>query len=52
MSTIQAVYENGVFKPKVPVSLPDGCEVTVEVPTPAEESASRGTAGTPASCTR
>ncbi len=39
MSTIQAVYENGVFKPKVPVSLPDGCEVTVEVPTPAEESA-------------
>ena len=34
MSTIQAVYENGVFKPKVPVSLPDGCEVTVEVTPP------------------
>jgi predicted DNA-binding antitoxin AbrB/MazE fold protein len=34
MSAIQAVYEDGVFKPKVPVSLPDGCEVTVEVPVP------------------
>jgi predicted DNA-binding antitoxin AbrB/MazE fold protein len=31
MSTIQAVYEDGVFKPKEPVNLPDGCEVTVEV---------------------
>jgi predicted DNA-binding antitoxin AbrB/MazE fold protein len=31
MSTIQAVYQDGVFKPKEPVSLPDGCEVTVEV---------------------
>lgn len=30
MPTIQAVYLNGVFKPKEPVSLPEGCEVTVE----------------------
>lgn len=39
MSTIQAIYQDGVFKPKEPVSLPEGCEVTVEptVPPPAEE---------------
>lgn len=40
MSTIRAIYQDGVFKPKQPVSLPEGCEVTVE-PTasqPAEES--------------
>lgn len=28
--TIHAIYENGVFKPKEPVELPDGCEVKVE----------------------
>lgn len=36
MSSIQAVYQDGVFKPKQPVNLPDGCEVTVEV-TPPED---------------
>lgn len=30
MSSIPATYQNGVFKPKQPVSLPEGCEVTVE----------------------
>jgi len=30
MNTIKAVYENGVFRPTVPVSLPEGCEVSVE----------------------
>jgi predicted DNA-binding antitoxin AbrB/MazE fold protein len=30
MATIQAIYQNGVFKPKEPVSLPEGAEVTVE----------------------
>jgi predicted DNA-binding antitoxin AbrB/MazE fold protein len=34
MSTIQAVYENGVFKPKEPVHLPEGSEVTVETNPP------------------
>lgn len=34
MSSIQAVYINGVFKPKEPVTLPEGCEVTVEVTPP------------------
>ncbi len=29
MLTIPAVYQNGVFKPKEPVSLPEGCEVSV-----------------------
>ena len=39
MSTIQAVYQDGVFKPTGPVSLPDGCEVTVEVTPPGENPA-------------
>jgi predicted DNA-binding antitoxin AbrB/MazE fold protein len=30
MSTIHAVYENGVFRPTVPVELPDRCEVEFE----------------------
>jgi predicted DNA-binding antitoxin AbrB/MazE fold protein len=30
MKTIHAVYENGVFRPKDPVELPEGCEVTLE----------------------
>ena len=29
MPTIPAIYQNGVFKPKEPVSLPEGCEVSV-----------------------
>ncbi|MEO2089728.1 MAG: antitoxin family protein [Gemmataceae bacterium] len=38
MSTIQAIYQDGVFKPKEPVELPEGTEVTVEpaVPPPPE----------------
>lgn len=30
MAIIRAIYENGVFKPTGPVSLPDGCEVVFE----------------------
>ena len=30
MKTIQAVYEEGVFKPIEPVDLPEFCRVTVE----------------------
>ena len=30
MGTIHAVYENGVFKPKEPVALPEACEVEFE----------------------
>ena len=29
MSTIQAIYENGVFRPLGPVDLPEKCEVEV-----------------------
>jgi predicted DNA-binding antitoxin AbrB/MazE fold protein len=51
MSTIQAVFRNGVFEPKEPVNLPDGCEVTVEVPTteetPLEREIRRLTSRTP-----
>ena len=31
MSSIHAIYENGVFRPIQPVSLPDRCEVEVEI---------------------
>lgn len=31
MSNIHAVYENGVFRPIQPVSLPERCEVEVEI---------------------
>jgi predicted DNA-binding antitoxin AbrB/MazE fold protein len=31
MSNIHAIYENGVFRPMQPVSLPDPCEVEVEI---------------------
>lgn len=31
MSSIHAIYENGVFRPIQPVSLPDPCEVEVEI---------------------
>lgn len=30
MSTIHAVYENGIFRPTEPVELPDQCEVEFE----------------------
>jgi predicted DNA-binding antitoxin AbrB/MazE fold protein len=30
MSNIHAIYENGVFRPMQPVSLPDPCEVEFE----------------------
>jgi len=30
MSTIHAIFENGVFKPTEPVELPDHCEVEFE----------------------
>ena len=30
MNKIHAVYENGVFRPTVPVQLPDRCEVEFE----------------------
>jgi predicted DNA-binding antitoxin AbrB/MazE fold protein len=36
VTPITAIYENGVFKPEEPVSLPEGSKVTV---TPARESA-------------
>lgn len=39
MTPIPAIYENGVFKPTEPVSLPDGSEVTV-TPSPPREAAS------------
>ncbi len=28
--TIHAIYESGVFRPKQPVELPEGCEVEFE----------------------
>lgn len=34
MRTIIAIYENGVFRPTVPVNLPEGAEVTVELKPP------------------
>jgi hypothetical protein len=30
MSTIHAIYENGVFRPITPVELPEGSKVTIE----------------------
>ncbi len=30
MATIQAVFENGVFRPTSPVQLPEACEVEFE----------------------
>jgi hypothetical protein len=30
MKTIHATYENGVFRPKEPVELPESCEVEFE----------------------
>lgn len=36
MKTIHAVYENGVFRPTVPVELPDNCEVELTVSTEAD----------------
>jgi predicted DNA-binding antitoxin AbrB/MazE fold protein len=31
MPTIHAIYENGVFKPTEPVSLPESCKVEFEL---------------------
>ena len=31
MSTIHAIYENGVFRPIQPINLPERCEVEVEI---------------------
>jgi len=31
MSSIHAIYEDGVFRPIQPVDLPDRCEVEVEI---------------------
>ncbi len=36
MSSIEAVFEGGVFRPTVPVSLPEGSRVTVVVEAPLE----------------
>ncbi len=30
MSTVHAIFENGVFRPTAPVALPDRCEVEFE----------------------
>lgn len=30
MMTVHAVYENGVFRPREPVQLPEACEVEFE----------------------
>ena len=32
MTTIAAIYENGVFRPTVPVNLPEGTAVEVQAP--------------------
>jgi hypothetical protein len=37
MSTIHAIYKNGVFRPTTPVDLPEGYEVTIEAPAVSEE---------------
>lgn len=29
MKTVQAVYENGVFRPTTPVELPESCQVEI-----------------------
>ncbi|MGD0518247.1 MAG: antitoxin family protein [Thermoguttaceae bacterium] len=31
MNNIHAIYENGVFRPTQPISLPERCEVEVEI---------------------
>ncbi len=30
MQTVHAIFENGVFRPKEPISLPEKCEVEFE----------------------
>ena len=35
-TTVKAVYEDGVFKPKEPVSLEEHAEVDVTIPEPAQ----------------
>ncbi len=44
MSTITAIYVNGVFRPTVPVDLPEGCTVQIvpeQAGTPQEEARRR-----------
>ena len=31
MKTIHAVYENGLFRPRTPVELPENCEVEITI---------------------
>lgn len=49
MPTIQAIFENGVFRPKEPVSLPDGSEVSLHLDEPSalDAAARRLTGRTP-----
>ncbi|MCI0390399.1 MAG: antitoxin family protein [Acidobacteria bacterium] len=35
--TIEAIYENGTFKPLHPVDLPEGTRVTIAAPTPSDQ---------------
>ena len=37
MSTISAIYDHGVFKPVLPVDLPDGTHVEVVLPADGED---------------
>ncbi|MDA1053334.1 MAG: antitoxin family protein [Planctomycetota bacterium] len=45
MKTVQAVYENGVFRPTTPVELPESCQVEITFrsadPGPASEPSNR-----------
>jgi|GEM_PF-2253196 len=34
MNAIAAVFENGIFRPVEPISLPEGCEVLVQLRNP------------------
>ena len=36
MDSVRAIYEGGVFKPLLPVSLPEGTEVCIPLPTAAK----------------
>jgi len=39
--TVKAIYENGIFRPVTPVSLPENAEVEVVLPPDQEEFARR-----------
>ncbi len=49
MKTIQATFENGVFRPKEPVNLPQGQEVEISVPDEEETVTSQAREGRPQS---